>query len=82
MLLNSWFGRLEWTDLRKMIMQQAWNIYDTKWGEISRSSFKPDYILIESKANGLPLIQSLRDAGIDCIGYNPPKSSSLNTINF
>ena len=74
MLLNSWFGRLEWTDLRKMIMQQSWNIYDTKLGEISKNSFKPDYILIEAKANGLPLIQSLRDAGIDCIGYNPPKT--------
>lgn len=82
MLLQTWFDRLEFTDLRKMIIQQNRNYDDVILGEVSLEKRKADILLIEAKANGIPLIQTLREVGIDCIAYNPPKTQKKGTQDF
>ncbi len=75
MLLQTWFGRYEWTDLRQMIIQQSYNYRDVELGRVSEYRNSPDLILIEAKSNGMSLVQSLQRAGIDFVQpYNPPKT--------
>ena len=81
-LLQTWFGRLEFTDLRKMIMQQSRNYNDVILGQVSREKNPADVLLIEAKANGIPLIQTLREAGVDCIPYNPPRTQKRGAQDF
>lgn len=75
-LLSKWSGRLEWTELRQMILRLGYNYMDTDEKEkASRQEKKPDVILIEAKANGGSLIQSLARAGLSCTSYIPPRTA-------
>lgn len=64
MLLQTWYGRLEWTELRQMMLQQTRNFMDIELGRVSPGRFSPNIILIESKANGASMINSLEKAGV------------------
>lgn len=81
-LLQTWFGRLEFTDLRKMIMQQSRNYTDIILGQVSPEKREADVLLIEAKANGIPLIQTLREAGVNCTPYNPPKTQKRGSQDY
>ena len=76
MLLSIWYGREEWTDLRKMAIRLSKNIFDTEKTKPIQGSFPASHILIEGKANGISLAQSLRDIGINAIKYIPPAMGS------
>lgn len=71
-LLNMWRGRLEFPELQKL----AANIhYDYRNdGKIEITTDPKNSValsLIEAKASGSPLIQSLRRAGINAVRFNP-----------
>lgn len=75
MLLSKWTGKKEWTELRQLIMRFANDYRDVdERAAPSKSHRPPSTILIEAKANGLSLIQSLKRAGINCTKYYPPKT--------
>jgi len=74
-LLSLWRGRLENPDVRRMILRLAHNYYDThtNYPAPETQAFKPDMILIEGKANGTPLLQDLRRAGLIINSFDPLK---------
>jgi len=77
MLLNTWYGKLEFPELLETMRRQSINLYDTDLENPIKGKFRPDYMLVEAKANGLSLIQSLRKVGVtNCLPYNPPKRVS------
>lgn len=72
-LLSMWSGRKEWTELRHMAIRLSKNYDDIHFDHPQKNIYKPaDYLLIEAKANGGSLIQSLDRAGVKCVKYNPP----------
>jgi phage terminase large subunit-like protein len=76
MFLNSWHGRLEWTELRKMAVRLGKNIFDSDYDRPHGGSYESDFIVVEAKANGPCLADELRLAGLNAINYNPPKTGS------
>lgn len=73
-LLDCWRGRLEYPELRKMAQRLAADYKDK--GEVYREPdghHVPDYILVEEKASGRPLIQDLRRAGVMATPFLPDK---------
>ncbi len=75
-LLNKWSGKKEWTELRQMMLRLAFNYNDlNEEDRPTRIEKKPDIILVEAKANGGSLIQSLARAGVNCVKYNPPRTN-------
>ena len=71
-LLNSWSGKLENPDLRRMMVNCAHNYYTDDPDRPLRQGPKPTLILIEEAMNGVPLIQDLKLGGItNVIGFNP-----------
>lgn len=75
-LLSKWSGRKEWTELRQMMLRLGYNYMDVDEKEpAARNEKKPSVILVEAKANGGSLIQSLARAGLDCTKYNPPRTA-------
>lgn len=70
-LINTWHGKLEQPDLRKMIKKCAMNIYTNSFQEIDRGGFETDVILIEEASGGLAMIQDLRSSGLPIFGFNP-----------
>lgn len=75
MFLNSWHGRLEWTELRKMAIRLGRNIFDSDYENPHSGSYESDFIIVEAKANGPVLADELRAAGLNAINYNPPATS-------
>ncbi len=61
-LLDSMKGRFEFPELRREALQQ----YDY---------WKPDTVVIESKASGLPLTAELRQMGIPVVNFTPSKGN-------
>jgi len=73
-LLSLWRGRVGFPELRVMAQRLYRDYRDD--GEITltpSTNFRPDYVLIEEKMTGGPLIQELTRAGIPVIGFNPGK---------
>lgn len=73
-LLSSWRDRCEYPVLRERMQRLAADYLDDKNGPTrSTTKRKPNVVLIESKANGLSLIQDLRRAGIVATPFDPTK---------
>lgn len=74
-LLDTWHGRVEYPDLRRMAIRLAHNYHDTHIDHPvpEDSVMKPDMIVIEAKANGLSLIQDLSRAGLIVNRFDPVK---------
>lgn len=73
-LLDCWRGRLEYPELRKMAQRLAADYRDKDKVPIQPNGKNvPDYILVEAKASGSPLIQDLRRAGVFAIPFIPDK---------
>lgn len=72
-LLSVWRGKLENPDVRRMMMRMANNYYDNKFENPLPESYvlKPDMILVEAGANGMPLIQDLRRTGLIVTKFDP-----------
>lgn len=72
-LLSRWRGRVDYPDLRKMAQRLAYDYLDDDMlrPSESKTARRPDMILIEAKATGLPLIADLARAGITATRYNP-----------
>lgn len=71
-LLNTWSGKLENPDLRKMMIKCNYNYYTTSFDGPYTRGPSPDVILIEEAMNGTPLIKDLQLGGItNVIGFNP-----------
>ncbi len=70
-LLSCWRGKLEYPDLKEMMIRQSkGHLTTTLDGEIRGR--EPNRILIETAANGNSLIQDLRRSGISQVhGFNP-----------
>jgi predicted phage terminase large subunit-like protein len=78
MLLNMFVGQLEHPELREMAQRLYRNYHDVDFEEpLGYDGPQPDLILIEAKANGVPLIQDLIRAGVPCSRFNP-KTSKIN----
>ena len=75
MLLDTWHGRVEYPELRRMAIRLAYNYHDTHIDHPTPEDYvlKPDMILIEAKANGLSLIQDLHRAGLIVNRFDPVK---------
>lgn len=73
-LLEAWRGRLEYPELRKMAQRLALD-YRDKGNEPREPDGKhvPDYLLVEAKSSGSPLIQDLRRAGVLATSFIPDK---------
>lgn len=80
MLLSMWRGRVENPDLRRKILNLAKNYLDTndKYPAPEDYILKPDMILIEGKANGMPMIQDLTRAGLVINRFDPIKHGGGN----
>lgn len=77
MLLNLWYGKLEFTELFEMIRRQATNYNCTDLESELKYMNSPDVVVLETKANGKPLLDLLKRAGLtNIIGYNPPPTAS------
>jgi phage terminase large subunit-like protein len=72
-LLSVWRGKLENPDVRRMMMRMANNYYDNKYENPMPENYilKPDMILVEAGANGMPLIQDLRRTGLIVTKFDP-----------
>lgn len=71
-LLNTWHGRLEQPDLRKMIMKCARDIETNSFEQRENIYGRmADVILIEEASGGLAMIQDLRSSGLPIFGFNP-----------
>jgi phage terminase large subunit-like protein len=71
MFMNSWHGRLEQPDLRKMIKKCARNYYTMTFEGLDRGGPEADIVLIEEASGGLAMIQDLRSSGLPIFGFNP-----------
>lgn len=72
-LLSMLRVKLEFPELRKLAVRLYEDYRDDGENDITPdSNHRVDIVLIESKASGNPLIQSLRRAGINAVGFNPP----------
>ena len=74
-LLSRWRQRVAYPDLRKMAQRLAQNYLDDQFERPSEGNIirRPDMILIEAKATGVPLIDDLARAGISATRFNPNK---------
>lgn len=65
--------KVEFPELQKLAVRLYEDYRDNGENDVvPDSNHKVDVVLIESKASGNSLIQSLRRAGINAIGFNPP----------
>lgn len=78
MLISAWRGKLENPDVRRMMIRLSKNYLDTHMDNPVPEDFvlKPDMILIEAGANGTPLMQDLRRAGLIINKFDPRKAGS------
>lgn len=81
MLMAMWRGHVLYPDLRRIAQKLAMDYRDDGTNEkfVSHHSYRPDLILVESKASGQSLIPDLQRAGITCVGFNPSKYGEKET---
>lgn len=74
-LLDTWRGRVEYPDLRRMALRLAHNYHDTHIDHPTPEDYilRPTMILIEAKATGDPLIKDLTRAGLIINKFDPMK---------
>jgi len=67
-LLDAWADHMTFPDLHAKMVEEWHSVYG-KTGE--RKGKKADVMLVEAKASGLSLIQSLRQSNLPAVAYNP-----------
>jgi predicted phage terminase large subunit-like protein len=60
LLIDAWRGQVSFPDLLEKAVEL-------------KKEYQPDVVLIEEKGSGLSLMQTLRRAGVSCIGYRPDR---------
>jgi hypothetical protein len=65
-LLNAFKGRFEFPELRRVALEEY-------------QDWKPDMVIIEAKASGLPLTHELRQMDIPVINFTPSKGNDKHT---
>ncbi len=70
LLIRAWQKRLRFPALVEIAKSEA-NDEEKRYGG------PPEHIVIEDKASGQSLIQTLHDAGVDVFPYNPGKESNI-----
>ena len=65
-LLNAFKGRYEFPDLRRVALEEY-------------QDWRPDMVIIEAKASGLPLTHELRQMDIPVINFTPSKGNDKHT---
>ena len=75
-LLSMWHGKLTHPDLRRLMIRMANNYRDNNFNKPLPEDYvlKPDMILVEAGANGVPLVQELRRAGLVINKFDPRKA--------
>ncbi len=74
-LTNMWKGKVEYPDLRKLAKKFYADYRDT--GEMAvkvDGGHVPDYVMIEDKSSGSPLVQDLRRAGVPVVPFIPKRN--------
>lgn len=74
LLCDFWMERLAFPDL----LEEARKAYRTKWGQPGR---RPDTVLIENKASGISLRQTLMQYGVPTWPFNPRGQSKTMRAN-
>lgn len=73
--LGMWNGRVEFPELIEMAKRLHKDYRDDGQNDITpNSAYKSDIMLIEAKASGSPLIQSLHRSGINAVPFKPPNN--------
>lgn len=72
-LLSAWRKRVEFPDLYKAVQRMAKDYRATSEDRPINPRFAPDLILVEEKASGVQLIQTLNKTGISLVGWRPDK---------
>lgn len=74
-LMNMWRGKVEYPELRKLAKKFYKDYRDT--GEMAvkpDGEHVPDYVIIEDKSSGSPLVQDLRRAGVPVVPFIPKRN--------
>lgn len=80
MLLSAWKGMVEFPELHMMAKRLAYNFEDTNLKKpLNKNGPKPHSILIEAKANGDSLAQTLRRIGLNVTRFNPTPFGNKTT---
>jgi len=75
MLLDMWYERVEYPELKEMVYRLSRNYHDVvRIAPLKdEGHFRPDWILMEDKMNGLSLIQDLGRMGVNIMRFDPSK---------
>lgn len=72
-LLSAWRKRVEFPELYKAVQRMAKDYRATKEDSIINQRYAPDLVLVEEKASGVQLIQTLNKTGITLVGWRPDR---------
>ncbi len=72
-LLGVWRKKVEVPELYKQVARMARDYRATTLDRQINEKYKPDIVLIEEKASGIPVLQGLRRTGIQIVGWRPDK---------
>ncbi len=72
-LLSVWRKRVEFPELYKAVQRMAKDYRATSEDRPINPRYAPDLILVEEKASGIQLIQTLNKTGIILVGWRPDK---------
>lgn len=72
-LLGVWRKKVEVPELYKQVARMARDYRATTEDRPINEFYKPDIVLIEEKASGIPVLQSLRRTGAQIVGWRPDK---------
>lgn len=72
-LLSAWRKRVEFPDLYKAVQRMARDYRATSEDRKINSRYAPDLVLVEEKASGVQLIQTLNKTGITLVGWRPDR---------
>ncbi len=72
-LLAAWRKRVEFPDLYKAVQRMGKDYRATTEDRPINPRYAPDLILVEEKASGVQLIQTLNKTGLTLVGWRPDK---------
>lgn len=72
-LLGAWRGKVEFHELYKQVQRMARDYTATTDKSQIRASNKPDIVLVEAKASGHQILQTLNRTGLILTPWNPDK---------
>ena len=72
-LLSVWRKRVEFPELYKAVQRMGRDYRATTEDRIVNERYKPDLILVEEKASGIQLVQTLNKTGLTLVGWRPDK---------